>query len=883
MAHTTRLPSRRSGSPGSSVDTDRPDGPSGSGPLRPYDIFASCVVALATIAYTASPGLAQAASYGQARSGGSYMHNFYVPPAPSSSPWAPAWAPDGRSIAFSMQGSIWSVDVSTGEATELTSGSTYDSAPTWSPDGRWLVYAADYDGSRIQLEILDTQTGAISQLTEDDHLYLDPTFSPDGTQLAYVSTQPSGYFNVFVRSIAQGAWKTEPVAITYDNSYGSNRLYFGPNDMHVTPSWFPGGDELLLVSNRDVPLGSGNVLRVPVRRHGIDHAETVLAEQTLYRTRPDVSIDGKRFVYSSTAGAADQFNNLYVQPTVGGEPYKLTFFEHDAFHPQWSPDGEWIAFVTNEDGLPQIELLETYGGERRRIAITDRAWARPTGTLRVNVTSAESGEALAARIYLTASDSKSYTPLDQYARIGHLGDHVFHIDGTFEVEVPVGNVELTVVHGFETQPETFNIDVAEGVVADTTIALEELWDLGSLGCYSGSSHVHMNYAGNLHNTLENLMFMSRAEDQDVLNQQIANKDNRVLDHQFFEPGGGAHSLSTPDHVLMVGQEYRPPFYGHVFMFGMRDHLISPFVTGYEGTAIESLYPSNTDMLRKAIRQGATVGYVHPFRGDADPLNTGLGGAKGFMVDAALGTTHALEWSLTGRAGFFPLYAVWNNGLRVTAIGGEDSITNLHRWRLIGGSRTYVCTQDGSLSADAWYAGLRAGRAYVTTGPLLQLEVDGRGPGEQVTLAEPGDVLLRAEVRSITPLEVVEVVRDGEVIHTERLTGDRTRLELDIDVPFNESGWVHIRAWGSPEERFPLDLTYAQAFSNPVWVGVGAEPIRSRASAEYAMEWIDKLRDLAEAWPGWRSEAEKTHVFGQFDEARAVYEGFAREDSSVEGR
>ena len=55
----------------------------------------------------------------------------------------------------------------------------------------------------------------------------------------------------------------------------------------------------------------------------------------LYRPRPDVSIDGKRFVYASTAGAADQYNNLYVQPTVGGEPYKLTFFQHDAFHPRW--------------------------------------------------------------------------------------------------------------------------------------------------------------------------------------------------------------------------------------------------------------------------------------------------------------------------------------------------------------------------------------------------------------------------------------------------------------------------------------------------------------------------------------------------------------------
>ena len=73
---------------------------------------------------------------------------------------------------------------------------------------------------------------------------------------------------------------------------------------------------------------------------------------------------------------------------------------------------------------------------------------------------------------------------------------------------------------------------------------------------------------------------------------------------------------------------------------MKDHLISPFTTGYEGTAIESLYPSNTDMFRKAKAQGATVGYVHAFGGEGDPLEGRLGGAKGFMVDAALGTTDA---------------------------------------------------------------------------------------------------------------------------------------------------------------------------------------------------------------------------------------------------
>lgn len=53
-------------------------------------------------------------------------------------------------------------------------------------------------------------------------------------------------------------------------------------------------------------------------------------------------------------------------------------------------------------------------------------------------------------------------------------------------------------------------------------------------------------------------------------------------------------------------------------------------------------------------------------------------------------------------------------------------------------------------------------------------------------------------------------------------------------------------------------------------------MRSRASAEYSIRWIDKLREMAEAWPGWRSEKEKAQVFAQFDEARRIYQSFLSE-------
>lgn len=820
-------------------------------------------------------------TYPAARQGGNYMHNYYFAPAPSSTPWAPVWSPDGRSIAVAMSGSIWAVDPQTGAARELTYNRKYHSMPDWSPDGRWIVYTADDGGGTIQLEILNVRTGEARPLTNDTQIYMDPAFSPDGTRLAYVATKPNGNFNVFIRAINEGQFSGDELAVTRDNDYKRERLYFGNMDMHINPAWLPDGKELLIVSNRNVPLGSGNVLRLPAAAGGIDKAQTVLAEQTLYRTRPDVSLDGRRFVYSSTRGAADQFNNLWVQPTSGGEPYKMTFFEHDAFHPRFSPDGEWIAFVSNEGGLPQLCLLETYGGKLRKIAITERRWKRPMGVLAVRTLDAGTGQPTASRVHLTAADGKSYVPTDAYARVSGAGDRIFHQTGTFRLELPVGTARLDAVKGFEFHPSHAAVEIKAGELTQLDVPLTRLTDLSAKGWYSGSTHVHMNYAGNLRNTLENLMMMSDAEDQDMVNEQIANKDNRILDYQHFVPGGKAHPLSTKDRVLVVGQEYRPPFYGHVFMFQLREHLISPFTTGYEGTAIESLYPSNTDMFRKAKAQGATVGYVHAFQGpDRDPLEAELGGGKGLIVDAALGTTDAVEWSNSGRATFFPWYALLNNGLRVTGVGGEDSISSMHQSKLVGSARTYVYTGERGLDADAWFEGLRKGRAFVSTGPLVEMTVNGRMPGEDVALAAAGEVDVEGRVRSITPLEKVTLIFNGEVVETIPLSADRKRADFKKAFKVAHSGWYHLRAEGKPEERFPLDTTFAQAFTNPVWVTVAGRPVRSRAAAEYCLKWIDKLQQLAEAWPGWRSQKEKAHVYAQFDEARAVYRKFLTEATTT---
>ncbi len=85
---------------------------------------------------------------------------------------------------------------------------------------------------------------------------------------------------------------------------------------------------------------------------------------------PQISPDGESIVYvvSELDRATDKTDStLWLIPTAGGEPKRLTTAPGTNNHPRWSPDGKTLAFVSSRGGSAQVWLLPVEGGEARQL------------------------------------------------------------------------------------------------------------------------------------------------------------------------------------------------------------------------------------------------------------------------------------------------------------------------------------------------------------------------------------------------------------------------------------------------------------------------------------------------------------------------------------
>ena len=798
----------------------------------------------------------------------SYYYREMFLPQLTSGPSSVAFSPDGKSVVYSMGGSLWLQAIDSEAADELTFGPGYDYQPDWSRDGRSIVFVRHH-ANAIELWRLELPDRKLQQLTTNGAVFLQPRISPDGNRIAFVSTIASGHFNLYVADLTAAGLGTMRARLAPRES-AIPRYYYSTHDHAINPSWTPDGKSLVFVSNQEVAYGTGKICSVSLEAGAAPAC--FINEETSWRANPEVAPDGKRVLYSSYQGR--QWHQLWVSTLKGEASLPLTFGEFDVTQARWSPDGRRVAYISNESGNVALWIREFTGGAQRQIVARTRHFARPMARLTIKL-SDDAGKPVSGRVSIWGSDARAYAPDDAWVSADDGFDpstqseetRYFDCHAECVVNVPLGEAKVIAWHGLRYAAARQTVQVREKAGATAAISFKPLtlpsWAPASV---SADLHVHMNYGGHYRHTLQTLAAQARAEDLDVIYNTVVNKEQRIPDIGYAG-GGVTHDGGV---TIFQAQEYHTSYWGHLGLLDLHDHFLTPDFSAYQQSALTSPYPHNGAVADLAHAQGALVGYVHPFDWEIVPdkektLTNAL------PVDVALGKVDYIE--VVGFSDHKATAQVWhrllNLGFKLSAGAGTDAMANYASLRgPVGMNRVFLQT-GGDTSAQALHEALKAGHSVASNGPLLALQVDGKNPGDTIELASGRILGYRAAMRSLAPLDHVEVLYNGRVVarHGKK---DATSAELSGTINVTGSGWILLRAWNDDPDALVFDL-YPYASTSPVYVSVKDRPAKSPQDAEYFLRWIDRIIASADARADYNDAQEKKETMDYLRAGRAVFE------------
>lgn len=799
-----------------------------------------------------------------------YWREMYIPQL-TTGPSSVAFTPDGASLIYSMDGSLWRQRIGERAADEITHAhGAYDYQPDVSRDGRSVVFAR-YDGRGIELWRLDLASGREQRLTTTGAVNTEPRLSPDGKRLAWVSTEGTGHFNLFIADVgAAGLQGAHPLLGERQSTI--DRYYYSTFDHAVNPAWTPDGRSVWFITNREVAWGSGDLWSVPVDDPSA--ARKVLAEETTWAAHPEPAPAGSRVLYSSYRGR--QFHQLWLTTLDGAPPLPLTFGDFDARNARWSPDGKQVAYISNERGNTALVLLDVVGGKRRFIEAEERRYREPRADVALDIVD-ESGKRVPARVAVLASDGRAYAPADAWMRADDGFDrarqpmetHYFQCAPPCRLALPPGAAQVWVQRGFAYAPWRQQVTVA----ADGSTRIEARLQRDALpdtfGRFvSADLHVHMNYGGHYLDNPQRLVAQAEAEDLDVVHDLLVNKEERIPDVAYFRPD--ADPASTATRLLLHSQEFHTSFWGHLGVLHLGDHLLLPDFVAYRHTAMGSPYPHNGVVADLAHEQGGLIGYVHPYDWSINPAKE-KSLSHALPADVMAGKVDYLE--VVGFADHKSTAEVWyrllNLGFHLPTGAGTDAMANYASLRgPVGMNRVFLDT-GGARDVPALKQALREGRSFASNGPLLGLEIDGQHPGATVTVGAAGRTSYRIALRSQVAVDHLELVLNGRVVKSFRLTGDRRHLDAQGELAAPRSGWLLLRAWNDHADPQILDI-YPYATTSPVYLQAAKPAPDARADAAYFVAWLDRVIEAADARDDFNDTVEKRATLDYLAQARAGY-------------
>lgn len=114
--------------------------------------------------------------------------------------FAPRFSPDGQSVVFSLERGgntdIYTLNIGTGQLTQLTNSPAIETAPSYSPDGSRIVFESDRSGAQ-QIYVMSAGGGEATRISNGKGRYGTPVWSPRGDMVAFTK-QNEGRFHIGV-------------------------------------------------------------------------------------------------------------------------------------------------------------------------------------------------------------------------------------------------------------------------------------------------------------------------------------------------------------------------------------------------------------------------------------------------------------------------------------------------------------------------------------------------------------------------------------------------------------------------------------------------------------------------------------------------------------
>jgi len=428
-----------------------------------------------------------------------------------------------------------------------------------------------------------------------------------------------------------------------------------------------------------------------------------------------------------------------------------------------------------------------------------------TGTLHVRVFDAALGEEVPARLELRDERGQAWVaedavplrfecllqPLPDWAaeRVSisrelpnpHTGTTQFYADGSVRVALPAGRYRLRAFRGIEYEVADQSVEISGGEERTTAVELRRWIDMPAGGWWSADDHVHLT-----RRTPEDdrrIASWMRAEDLHVANLlQMGTVDQFGVTPQHDFGSAGEYRLA--ETLLLAGQEHP------------RTHVLGHTITLGADAAIDlrDTYIAYDAFWRAAAREHGLPGYAH----------FGMGAARdGLALDAPRGLVFFLEVLQFELPYYETWYDLLNLGLRLTPTAGTDFPCGT--WSIPGRERFYT-RLDGAPTRESWREAVRAGRTFVTNGPLVELRIGPAQIGDELALEAPAPLEITGTVRfdpTRDDVEQLELLRNGEPIPApvERVGPGELRLRLEHDVA--ESAWFALRVSGDKVGEAPI--------------------------------------------------------------------------------